>query len=634
MSRMAVSGPGTEASLETSVLRGTVPLASILRTEELRRRPTRAPDYGRENRALASLVIALADSPRTILHVLADKVLEVLQADSAGLSLLTKDETRFYWAAIAGSWSPHVGGGTPRTFGPCGDVLDNNAPMLFTHWERRYPYLSTAIPLADEGLLVPFHVNGRPVGTIWAIAHDTNRQFDAEDLRLLESMSRFASAAYQALQSIENLKLEIVAREAAETAVRELANGLETQVRVRTQELERSTEELLAANQELEREIAERKRVEQELRRSEAFLADAQRLSLTGSFAWDLSTGEIAWSNQLYQIFGMTPGESVSIDAIRSRVHPDDAATVDAVIGGMSSERGDYEFEHRLLMPDESVRYVRVVAHAIQDVDGGMDYVGAVQDVTEHKNDEAALNKARAELAHVARVTSLGTLTASIAHEVNQPLSGIITNASTCLRMLVADPPNVDGARETARRTIRDGHRASDVITRLRVLFARKELTPEPVDINDAARDVLALSMSDLQRGQVVLRTELADHLPIVRGDRIQLQQVILNLLRNAIDAMSGVRDRPRELVVRTEAERDVAVRLSVRDSGVGIPSDTVHRVFEAFYTTKGAGMGIGLSVSKSIVESHGGSLGVIPNGEGHGATFSFSIPCDVSARC
>ena len=168
------------------------PLESILCTEELRRRPTRSPDYEKENRALVALATALADSPQTILQTLADKVLAVLQADSAGLSLLTKDKQRFYWAAIAGAWRPHIGGGTPRDFGPCGDVLDCKMPMLFTHWERRYPYLGAAMPLADEGLLVPFYINGIAVGTIWVIAHSNSRRFDREDLRLLESANRIA----------------------------------------------------------------------------------------------------------------------------------------------------------------------------------------------------------------------------------------------------------------------------------------------------------------------------------------------------------------------------------------------------------------------------------------------------------
>src|SRR5215470_7734292 len=251
-----------EATSTFSAPLPAAPLESILCTEELLNRRRRPPDHEMENSALVALVSALADSPQTILQTLADRVLEVLDADSAGLSLLTKDGKRFYWAAIAGAWRPHLGGGTPRNFGPCGDVLDHNVPMLFTHWEWRYPYLGAATPLADEGLLVPFYVNGKAVGTIWAIAHDKSRQFDAEDLRLLESMGRFASAAYQAVESIENLKFQIGEREKAESAVRELAQGLEEQVRARTRELEGTTRELLATNKELEWEIAERKRAE------------------------------------------------------------------------------------------------------------------------------------------------------------------------------------------------------------------------------------------------------------------------------------------------------------------------------------------------------------------------------------
>jgi len=226
----------------------------------------------------------------------------------------------------------------------------------------------------------------------------------------------------------------------------------------------------------------------------------------------------------------------------------------------------------------------------------------------------------------VARITSLGALTASIAHEVNQPLSGIITNASTCLRMLAADPPNFDGARETARRTIRDGNRASEIITRLRALFVKKETATETVDLNEATREVIALLRSELQRSQVILRAELRDDLPHITGDRVQLQQVILNLLRNASDAMGAINDRPRQLVIGTALDEDDRVRLTVQDAGVGFDAQAVDRIFEAFYTTKNDGMGIGLSVSRSIIESHHGRLWAEPN-DGPGATFSFSIP-------
>jgi C4-dicarboxylate-specific signal transduction histidine kinase len=251
---------------------------------------------------------------------------------------------------------------------------------------------------------------------------------------------------------------------------------------------------------------------------------------------------------------------------------------------------------------------------------------GTVVDMHDWKQAQEALRNTQAELAHATRVMTIGVLTASIAHEVNQPLSGIITNASTCLRMLAADPPNVDGARETARRTIRDGNRAAEVVARLRALFGKNAATSEPVDLNEAAREVIALSLSELQRKRVLLRTDLSDRLPQITGDRVQLQQVILNLILNASDAMSEVDDRPRELEIRTEPDEDNSVRLTVKDAGVGIEPQAMARLFEPFYTTKSHGMGIGLSVSRSIVESHRGRLWATPN-DGPGATFSFSLP-------
>ncbi|MGZ7079926.1 MAG: PAS domain-containing sensor histidine kinase, partial [Thermoanaerobaculia bacterium] len=374
------------------------------------------------------------------------------------------------------------------------------------------------------------------------------------------------------------------------------------------------------------RDITERKQSEKELRRSEAFLAEAQRLSATGSFSWRVATDEIMWSEQLYRIFEFDQAVPVTLELVCMRTHPEDIQSMYDMIDRARRTGSDFEYEHRLQMPDRSVKYLHMVAHGTRDQDGRVEYIGAVQDVTERRLSEEALGKVRSELAHVARVSSLGVMSASIAHEVNQPLSGIITNASTCLRMLAADPPNVDGARETARRTIRDGNRASDVVTRLRALFSKKNATTEWVDLNEAASEVIALSRSELQRNRVILRSELAHDLPPVTGDRVQLQQVILNLLLNALDAMSGVDDRPRQLVIRTERDEGDRARLTVQDAGVGLDTENVERLFEAFYTTKSGGMGIGLSVSRSIIENHHGRLWAAPN-EGPGATFSFSIP-------
>ncbi len=370
----------------------------------------------------------------------------------------------------------------------------------------------------------------------------------------------------------------------------------------------------------------ERAQGEAALRRSEVFLAQAQRLSSTGSFLWGTATDEITFSEQSKRIFEFDQAERVTLELIGSRVHPQDIPMLSETIALARSERRDLDYEIRLQMPDHSIKYVHTIAQGTRDQDGQLEYFGAIQDVTEHRLSEEALANARSELTRVARVTSLGALTASIAHEVNQPLSGIITNASTCLRMLGADPPNVDGARETARRTIRDGNRASEVITRLRELFSNKRTVAESVDLNEATREVIALLRSELQSSRVIMRVELADDLPPLTADRIQLQQVVLNLLLNASDAMSGVEDRPRQLVIRTERDGDHDVRLTVQDAGVGLDPQSLDKFFEAFYTTKAGGMGIGLSVSRSIIERHHGHLWAVPN-DGPGATFAFSIP-------
>jgi PAS domain S-box-containing protein len=375
------------------------------------------------------------------------------------------------------------------------------------------------------------------------------------------------------------------------------------------------------------RDITERIATEDELRRSESFLAEGQRLSLTGTFSWRVAADKIMWSEQTYRIFGVDPSVPVTLELIGHRVHPDDTPLLFDMVERARGDGGDFEYDHRLQMPDGSVKYLHLIGHGTRDKDGRLEYIGAVQDVTQRRLAEQALGEARSELAHVARVASLGTLTASIAHEVNQPLSGIVTNASTCLRMLAADPPNVEGARETAQRTIRDGNRASDVIKRLRALFSKRNTTIESLDLNEAAREVLALSLADLQRNRVILEAKLASVLPPVTGDRVQLQQVILNLLQNASDAMSSVDDRPRRLVIRTERDEGDHVRLMVQDAGVGFPPQDADRLFDTFYTTKDSGMGIGLSVSRSIVETHHGRLWAVPN-DGPGATVSFSIPC------
>jgi len=373
-------------------------------------------------------------------------------------------------------------------------------------------------------------------------------------------------------------------------------------------------------------DIEDRKQAEARVEQAYLRLAEAQQLSKTGSFITDLLADEHDWSEEAFRVFEFDPSAKVTVQMIRNVIHPEDLPTFDAVIArGMTGT--DVDFVFRIVLPRGAVKHIRGMARVMTQVGGHPLFIGALQDVTENKVAEEALDRARSELAHVARITTLNALTASIAHEINQPLSGIITNTSTCLRMLNGDPPNIDGARETVRRTLRDGNRASDVITRLRALFSKKEFTLEVLDLNEATREVIALSLGDLQRNRVVLRSELAENLSPVVGDRIQLQQVTLNLLRNASDAMLSVEDRPRQLVITTRREGNDHVRLSVQDAGIGVKTQDFERLFEAFYTTKSGGMGIGLSVSRSIIARHHGRLWAEAN-DGPGVTFSFSIPC------
>jgi PAS domain S-box-containing protein len=371
----------------------------------------------------------------------------------------------------------------------------------------------------------------------------------------------------------------------------------------------------------------DRARNEAALKQSQAFMNKAQRLSSTGTFSWRVETDEITWSEEIYRILDLDPGVTPTFELIYTRIHPDDTLLLEEMFRRQRETAGDFEHEHRLLLPDGTVKHVHLVAHAITDKDGGLEYIAALQDVTQRRLSEEALGKVRSELTHLARVASLGALTASIAHEVNQPLAGIITNASTCLRMLGADPPNVAGALETARRTIRDGNRASDVINRLRALFSKKSITIENVDINAAAREVIAMLLGELQRNGVILHPDFAEHLPQIRGDRVQLQQVILNLILNAIETMNKITSRSRHMRIVTGLDESQCVYLEVKDNGTGFDPQDAERLFNAFYTTKSSGMGIGLSVSRSIIEKHQGRLWATVNDTGPGAIFRFAIP-------
>jgi PAS domain S-box-containing protein len=373
-------------------------------------------------------------------------------------------------------------------------------------------------------------------------------------------------------------------------------------------------------------EAAERKRAQEKLRHTEAFLAEAQRLSSTGSFSWRVATDEITWSQQLYRIFEFDQGVPVTLELIGSRVHPEDFPLLNAMIDRARGTGSDFEYEHRLQMRDHSVKYLHLVAHATRDQEGRLEYIGAVQDVTQRRLSEEALGKVRLELAHVARVMSLGALTASIAHEVNQPIGAARNNAHAALRFLAGDPPDLAEVREALECVVNDTYRAGDIIGRIRDQVKRVPPRMEGVELNDAIEEVIALVRGELSKHRVSVQMQLAEGLSPAHGDRVQLQQVMLNLILNAIEAIISVDDEVRELVISTEPSPSEGLLVAVGDSGPGVAPEDRERIFESFYTTKASGVGVGLSICRSIIEAHGGRLWADAH-QPRGAVFRFTLP-------
>jgi PAS domain S-box-containing protein len=507
-------------------------------------------------------------------------------------------------------------------------------------------------------------------------------------------------------------------------------------------------------------DVTEQEQMTQELQRREAYLAEAQRLSHTGSFGWSVSSGEIFWSEETFRIFEYDRATKPSVELVLKRVHAEDVALVKQTIERASQDAKDFDFEHRLRMPDGSVKYVHVVAHALSDESVSIEFVGAVDDITAAKqagealrkseeqwrnvfennptmylmvdaagtvlavnpfgaeqlgykidelvgqpvlrvfhetdreaaqgnvalclkqlgqsmtwelrkvrkdgsmlwvretgrailrvNDsvvliacediterkyaeermleaQEALHQAEAELARVNRVMLVGETAASIAHEVNQPIAAVVTNARACLRWLAAQPPDVEEARRALGRIVRDGNRAGEVIARIRALVKKSPPRKDWLNVNETILEVVFLTGSEVQENRVLVQTQLSNDLPLILADRIQLQQVILNLIKNAIEAMTGVSEGSRKLLVSSGEDKSKGVLVAVRDSGPGLDPEALAHLFDAFYTTKPDGMGMGLAISRSIIEAHGGRLWATPN-ESHGAVFQFRLPAD-----
>ncbi len=372
-------------------------------------------------------------------------------------------------------------------------------------------------------------------------------------------------------------------------------------------------------------DVTAAKQSEEALQRSEAYLAEAQRLNHTGSWAFNATT-PLYWSEENCRIWGFDPQQGLpDRGMILQRIHPEDRGRLLEEVQKAVRERRDYDVELRIVLPDGAVRYIHALGHPVFGSSGELiEVVGTNMDVTERKRAEEALRQAQADLAHVNRVTTMGELTASLAHEIKQPIAAAVTNAKTCLRWLRRDCPNLEEAGEAASRIVKDVTRATDIISGISMLFKKGASHCELVDVNELIREMIVLLRSEANRYSISIRTELAEALPQVMADRVRLQQVLMNLMLNGIDAMKGTSARG-ELTIKSEAG-DGQLLISVSDTGVGLPPEQAEQIFQAFFTTKDSGTGMGLPISRSIIESHGGRLWA-SGASGKGATFQFTLP-------
>ena len=384
---------------------------------------------------------------------------------------------------------------------------------------------------------------------------------------------------------------------------------------------------------ELVAERRERRKAEEALRASEASLDEMQRISQTGSWRWNVRTGAVQWSVEHFRIFGFDPAfEQPSHAKHMQRIHPEDHFSAERTLAEASLKKSMFSHEYRIVMPDGSIKHVQSTGYLDKNTSSDLEFVGTVLDITERRHAEEAARRAQATIARLTRLSTVGELAGSIIHEVIQPLTAIVTNAEACLSWLDRDQPDLGKARSIIPDLVQDGQRAADVVKGLKALAQRYGSEMTKVDINDTIREVLTLLRSDLQRGGVMLQIDLSsDDIPIL-GDRIQLQQVLLNLVRNGIEAMSTISDRPRVLRIRSEFTENGEALVAVEDTGVGLDPASADRIFDPLFTTKPDGMGMGLSICRSIVEAHSGRLWASPT-LAHGTVMRFTVPLVVNAR-
>lgn len=381
-------------------------------------------------------------------------------------------------------------------------------------------------------------------------------------------------------------------------------------------------------------DVDDLKRAEEQARRSEAFLIEAQRLSRTGGWMHDLASGTVVtWpegSSEMLRVYGAEPGEDTSSPEFWfNRIHPEDRQRVIEIFTRCEAEKTNYRADYRIVLPDGTVKHQHSVGHPVLNASGELvQFVGTAMDTTEQWHAEEALRQTQSRLAQAAQIATVAELSASIAHEVNQPLAAVVANAHACLRWLSAEPPNIAKATESAERIVRDGKDAGEIVRRIRALFSRAEAQSVALDVNELIAEVVHLLEREMEKRQVGVTMRFATDLPPVVGERVQLQQLVLNLLLNAIESLDSVLDRPRTISICSTRRSGKAALIEISDSGVGLQNP--EKAFEAFYSTKANGLGMGLAICRSIIEEHNGELWA-SSGEGCGTTFSFTLPLQTS---
>jgi signal transduction histidine kinase len=578
--------PAKEAAIAPS-------LESVLSTGELSTRPSRPPDYETENRALLAIAQHMADSPQTTLQKLAEVALEICRADSAGVSLISENTGDFYWPAVAGKWKPHIGGGTPRYFGPCAVVIDRNAAQLFTHPERYYPYLIPISPPVEEALLTPFHAGGKAIGTVWVVAHGDARKFDAEDLRLIVSLGRFAAAVYP-------LSAALDVHQQQSRSLRAVNEGLLVSS-LRQHELT---------------EIAQN--AEAALRESEGRLRLAGSAAKVGTWRLDLDTQLQSRDANMNRLMALEPVETTQpVDDFLSRLHPDDRPLVEAEIAKSIRERGPYKIECRIILPNGTTRWLLNQGHAILSSGESSCITGASVDVTLQKDIERSLRMANEDLEQFGR---------SASHDLQQP----IRNISAYGELLGKEYGHLLDARgRDFLGIIMGGARRLDILLRDLRSYAQSGATENGVREEVRVDSALANALSDLSTAIVEAAAEVGhSELPTLWVHAVQLEQIFQNLIGNAIKYRMD--NEPPRIYVNASREADQWI-FSVRDNGIGIAAEHQKKIFGIFQRLnsdpKFEGSGIGLAICQKLVERNGGRIWVESEGIGKGSTFYFTVP-------